>query len=1087
MANSRGTPFDFTPTARLRALEYVRSNLVQVDTTDPTKIVARVGPHRVFVTAPGNEIDAWCDCDSTHVACEHLAATFLFLEQELNSDPGAGDRRSWRQAFHPLDVARFHPASHRWSSFQIGQSQLCYVVATAGSDGLRCEVRLQRRRKDGAWGEGRAIRLESLDPTEFDPVEFEVLQQLRANSFEPGLFGYRRSRPMRGPAVYGLVPEAASAVLRALAGTGRLYLEDTVDHARLSWSHTPWELEIDFAPNPKTATFTVTGALRRGEERRELSQLQWRFGDCIGVENEISGLAPGIAPWIRVLESPTLRNIPVSEREAVLRQILERTHYPILRPGVGPREDVRAPRGRIVVTTPAQRSQSSNLECQLFFDYGDGILVEGDAPTALAGFPSADVVVRRDFDAERRLVEQVVTAGAQRKVRDTDLGDFTISPKQLSAAVDHLVERGWSVEAEGVRYRNAGAFRFEVSSGIDWFGVSGGVDFEGEWLPMPKLLAQLRRGKNLVELGDGSQGILPADWLESTGLVLSLGDRVEETVRFQKSQSWVLDVLLLQQPDIDIDEQLRSFRERVRSFERVTPKEAPASFCGTLRGYQRDGLAWLNFLREIGLGGCLADDMGLGKTVQLLAHLDGLRTAKSGGGPHLVVAPRSVVGNWLREAKRFAPSLRAVDYTGADRELTGGDVYVTTYGILRQDLVALRAVQFDTVILDEAQAIKNEASQTAKAARLLRGHHRLAMTGTPIENHIGELWSLFEFLNPGMLGAASRFREITASGGNGPNPPAPPPVPATSTARVLPFDRTTSAPPVANGKRSESGKPAPTHSGPPSSVPRSSSFVAQAIRPFILRRTKEQVLTELPPKLEQTIFCEMEPEQQNLYQELAEHYRQALTQKVAEVGLGKAKIHVLEALLRLRQAACHPALLNRGHEAAGSVKLDVLGDHLESIQAEGHKALVFSQFTQFLALVRTDLDRRGIDYEYLDGRTRDRDLRVDRFQSDPKCSTFLISLKAGGFGLNLTAADYVFVLDPWWNPAVEAQAIDRAHRIGQNRRVFAYRLIARGTVEEKILELQASKRELADSIIRADQGLVSQLTRDDLELLLGSG
>jgi SNF2 family DNA or RNA helicase len=359
---------------------------------------------------------------------------------------------------------------------------------------------------------------------------------------------------------------------------------------------------------------------------------------------------------------------------------------------------------------------------------------------------------------------------------------------------------------------------------------------------------------------------------------------------------------------------------------------------------------------------------------------------------------------------------------------------LTTYGTLRRDAGFLRDTTFDYVVLDEAQAIKNPDSESAKAARLLKGRHRLVLTGTPVENHLGDLWSLLEFLNPGITGASTVLR----TAGPAPRDPA-------DTTRAQ---------------------------------------LSRGLRPFILRRTKEQVAPELPAKVEQTIFCELPPRQRQLYDELRLHYRAALGERVRERGLSRVKILVLEALLRLRQAACHPGLLDPSREPEPSAKLDFLLPQLAEVLDAGHKALVFSQFTSFLAILRHRLDGQQIPYAYLDGRTRDRAERVARFQTDPACNLFLISLKAGGLGLNLTAAGYVYLLDPWWNPAVEAQAIDRAHRIGQTRQVFAYRIVAKDTVEEKILLLQHSKRQLADAIVTADDSLLRRLTRDDLELLL---
>ncbi|MGZ3699581.1 MAG: DEAD/DEAH box helicase, partial [Bdellovibrionota bacterium] len=383
------------------------------------------------------------------------------------------------------------------------------------------------------------------------------------------------------------------------------------------------------------------------------------------------------------------------------------------------------------------------------------------------------------------------------------------------------------------------------------------------------------------------------------------------------------------------------------------------------------------------------------------------------------------------EAQRFAPGLRVVRYSGAGRaekmeELADADLIVTTYGTLRSDIEKLREQEFDVAIVDEAQAIKNPKSQAAAACKRLRARHRLALTGTPVENSINDLLSILEFTNPGLLNLTQR-KDV-----------------GQDTQAVL----------------------------------------AKTLRPFMLRRTKEKVLTELPDKSEQVLFCEMSADEKQFYTAIRDKYRQSLAEKIEKGGIGRAKIHVLEALLRLRQAACHSGLIDPTRKGEPSAKLQLLVNHIQEVTQEGHKALVFSQFTSLLSLVRTRLDEENITYEYLDGQTVDRKRPVERFQSDPKCPVFLISLKAGGTGLNLTAADYVFILDPWWNPAVEAQAIGRAHRMGQSQKVFAYRMIARGTVEEKILELQKTKRELAESLISEDQDVLGKLTREDLELLL---
>jgi SNF2 family DNA or RNA helicase len=580
---------------------------------------------------------------------------------------------------------------------------------------------------------------------------------------------------------------------------------------------------------------------------------------------------------------------------------------------------------------------------------------------------------------------------------------------------------------------------------------------------LPDILAAARAGRHMVQLGDGTQGMLPLEWLAEHGLLAGMAQMHGDHLRFRASQAALLDSMLRQQTMVDVDAQFQQAREKLDKFQSVQSLEPAPTFAGSLRSYQREGLGWLDFLRWFGMGGILADDMGLGKTVQVLALLDRLRQEHVDGNgdaqPHrpcLVVSPRSVVFNWIDEATRFAPHLRLVTYTGGEREtlrrqFDQADLIVTSYGLMRRDIRELREQKFRYVILDEAQAIKNPMSQSAKAARLLDAEHRLALTGTPVENHLGDLWSIFEFLNPGMLGSGTRFAEMVRGG-----------APAAGDDGEAP-------PPMTAMKQGDEA-----------------IRIAKALRPFILRRTKRQVLDDLPEKTEQTIVCEMPRTQRKIYDQIRKHYRSTLLRQWAPgaSGMGGSAMMVLEALLRLRQACCHPGLIDPKMQHEPAVKLETLLDSLSELIDEGSKALVFSQFTSMLSLVRKRLDEMGIVYEYLDGQTRKRKQRVERFQNDPKCPVFLISLKAGGLGLNLTAAEYVFILDPWWNPAVEAQAIDRTYRIGQTRRVFAYRLICKDTVEQRIIDLQQRKKELADAIVDGQQNLLRQLTREDLEALL---
>ena len=700
------------------------------------------------------------------------------------------------------------------------------------------------------------------------------------------------------------------------------------------------------------------------------------------------------------------------------------------------------------VGQPRRRSRRSrpkvNLGGTIWFDYG-GIMIAADDPAGGAADATQRRLVRRNRPAERAALAALPRFGfSPPRAAASDAGEVPshhveVPRARLDASVSQLAAVGWAVEVSGRRYRPAGSVAWNVTSGIDWFELSGSIDFGGVVADMPALLTALARGDRAVDLEDGSRGILPADFATQLEPLLALAEQKDGRLRYGRMQAALLDALLAGMPHSHVDDAFTKIREELAAGGRPEAEHEPDGFEGTLRHYQREGLGWLTFLERLGLGGCLADDMGLGKTIQILALLLRRQAVANEAGlaprPSLVIVPKSLIFNWMEEARRFAPQLRLLNHTGQERSASVDsfaehDLILTTYGTLRRDVIQHRKVDYDYVVLDEAQAIKNATSQAAKACRLLKARQRLALTGTPVENHIGELWSIFEFLNPGQLGTAAKLKRFLAGGrGNG------------------------------------------------------AELVARAVRPYLLRRTKTQVLSDLPEKTEQTLFCELGEQQRKAYDDLRLHYRNELATRIGQQGIGRSRIAVLEALLRLRQAACHPGLIDAGRIDEPSAKLDTLLEQLSEVLDEGHKVLVFSQFTSFLAILRRKLEARGQVYEYLDGKTTDRQSRVERFQEDPDCRLFLVSLKAGGQGLNLTAADYVYILDPWWNPAVEAQAIDRAHRIGQTRPVFAYRLIAQDTVEEKILALQEQKRELAESIVTADTGILSGLTGDDIDML----
>ncbi len=695
------------------------------------------------------------------------------------------------------------------------------------------------------------------------------------------------------------------------------------------------------------------------------------------------------------------------------------------------------PQPELLLETESAKSRYLNAYVQFHYD---GMVVKCKQRAAILIDRRGGRQIRRHIDQETKYLSRLAALGAEPQSFGADARMRAI---QMPETVRTLLAEGWQVNADKKPMRSASDFKIEITSGIDWFDLDGKIVFGDQVSSLPDVLKAARKGQAYIRLGDGSLGMLPEEWIARHATLLDLGESKEGQLRYRRTQVGLVDALLAQMPEARFDETLATARRQLAQFTGLQAMPAPAGFVGELRHYQEDGLAWMAFLQTLGWGGCLADDMGLGKTIQVLALL----LARKGCAefPSLIVVPKSLVFNWVREAARFAPALSVLDYTGNQRKevrdkLGESDVLLTTYGTLRRDIEFLGKQTFDYAILDEAQAIKNPTSLNAKSSRLIQARHRLVVTGTPVENHLGDLWSLFEFLNPGMLGSTAAFKTAFNSPG-----------------------RDNCQDHASNGTL---------------------CMLQRMLRPFVLRRTKHQVAPELPDRNEQVIECVMPPKQAAVYAEMREYYRQSLLGRVEAEGLAKSKVYVLEALLRLRQAACHPGLIDADKRSMESAKLESLLPMLEELLEGGHKALVFSQFTSFLDIVRKAVEQRGIAYEYLDGKTTDRQARVDRFQSDASCRLFLISLKAGGTGLNLTAADYVFILDPWWNPAVEAQAIDRTHRIGQDKSVIAYRLIARDTVEAKILQLQQTKRDLAGAIITEANSLIRDLTREDLEILL---
>jgi SNF2 family DNA or RNA helicase len=582
-----------------------------------------------------------------------------------------------------------------------------------------------------------------------------------------------------------------------------------------------------------------------------------------------------------------------------------------------------------------------------------------------------------------------------------------------------------------------------VSSGVDWFDTEVNVKFDGQLVDVQEIKKALSVQKNFIQLGDGSYGILPEEWLSKYSLLFKMAEGTANKLRVSKYNFSVIDDLYEAIDDEKIKQELWEKKENLLNLnpENVLTLALPQGLDATLRPYQESGFNWLGYLNKVQWGGLLADDMGLGKTIQTLTFLQHF-LEKNNSLHALVVCPTTLLYNWESEIKKFTPALTSLIHHSSARTnkkevLWSYNVIITTYGTLRSDIELLMQMNMDYVILDESQAIKNPSSKVTKAAMLLHTNNKIALSGTPLQNNTFDIYAQLNFLNPGMLGTKEFFKDNFAT----------------------PIDKFQEA--------------------------TTKEHLRKLIYPFLLRRTKEQVAKDLPDKTEITLYCEMLPPQRKLYDAYKNMYRAKILGDIEEQGIDKTQFAILQGLMKLRQICDSPAILKEDVQLENhSIKLDELVRELTE-NIGNHKVLIFSQFLGMLALIKEKLTATKIDFEYFDGSytSKQRMSAIDNFQNNPECRAFLISLKAGGTGLNLTAADYVYIMDPWWNPAVEQQAIDRTHRIGQTKNIFAYRFICKDTVEEKIVELKQKKNSLVRDIIADDENFVKKLSKEDVMYL----
>ena len=976
-----------------------RAGAVAVESRTDEEIVLRVrAPGRVVpptVVLYPTENEWECDCPSRVSPCEHVAAAAIVLgeAQGAQAAPGSADGGGGVPA-PSAPAALGARVGYRFARGD-GSLRLIRVLVGGNGDETALEGTLRARLADPARAAG--LQLEEAD--------------LRADALlETGARG-------------ALAPGKLDALLQVLTGAPRVTVdgvpcaiseEEIRPRATLS-DGVGSEVRLVIAADPRVRAVVASGvALCEEDGRLALHRL---------AEIELGGDRLQHLPVRRTFGATDLAELLT----VVLPDLARRTVLEIRSARLPP--VVRDLEPRIVLEL-SQLGPAS----------GSGI---GVLPTLVYGSPPCarvdgaklvhlrGPVPLRDPPAERRAVERLraeldLLPGRRTTYGPADTPRFIEKLKRwrgdLSGGAAGLVKPAVALEprltlvtdgdvaagTDGVRFE----LTFVAKSGA---GAGGGVDAAA-------VLRAWQEGLGIVPLSGGGWASLPAGWLQKHGQRVAdlLAARQDDghLARHALPALGALCADLNHPPPPGLDR----LAPLVAGFDRLPEAPLPADLTASLRPYQRQGINWLAFLRGAGLGGILADDMGLGKTLQAMSVFDG-RT--------LVVAPTSVLFNWQAELARFRPALKVSVYHGPGRVLdTAADVTLTSYAILRLDGQKLAAQQWRTAVLDEAQAIKNPDSQTARAAYGLPAAFRLALTGTPVENRLEELWSLMHFANRGLLGGRGDFADRHAR-------------------------------PIADG------------------APGAAAALRQRVRPFLLRRLKKDVAPELPPRTDAVLKVSLDDGERAVYDAV-----RAVTQKdvLALLESGGGVMKALEALLRLRQAACHPALVP-GQSAATSSKIEALMEALETAVAENHKALVFSQWTSLLDLIEPALARAELPFVRLDGSTRDRGEVVTRFQAEDGPPVMLVSLKAGGSGLNLTAADHVFLCDPWWNPAVEAQAADRTHRIGQTRPVFVYRLVAADTVEERILALQDSKRALMDAAL-ADGAAAAGLTKADLVALL---
>lgn len=1079
--------------------ESVSGEIVVRSSADPYRTTVNLGPENTFISE--------CNCPGWRGPdghCKHVAAILVALrdrERPPKPQPPAGAENQRAAKDGKKEQRDQKEAGGRRGKKAQQKPEPVHVAGTVSVGGTRRRGKRRRGRGELALERitGEPVEAVSRGPVDAwlppdalpKPCEFEYRINIRSSSVNitPVVAGTRNAAPIEAAlAAFNMVDADDRSLFRHLArnasrgqpATAELRGEDAAEVFELLRGRRvviePASMELRITDEPLRPHLELERAssgsvkvralfiLESNGRRFSLSSGAWFEGNPGYHVDTTEGVARPIADavtpaWLQRLSRTPAIVYPYEELPELLTDIVPRVANSLGAdlPDLSQIADLVDADPKIELRL---NGDIVTIEARLAAHYREhrfDIPTKGlsaplafDEPKRAGGRPR---IVRRDVGKELIALQalmglgftpdesgEMLTLEGEEAIDFWTSGIATLPEDWIKRVPDDLVDVKIRKESVSAQAR--------VSSGVDWLSLDMVFSAGGKVVAEDELRACLEQGRRIVKLEDGSYA--PVDPKSVNGILSRLTELMvtsggERDSKLPLSQVGRVNELLELVEDKKVTTAAKNLFETLDDVGEIPDVPKPRALKATLRPYQKAGFNWLAFIHGLGSGGILADDMGLGKTLQTIALLLWTKTKSKKKRLHLVVAPTSVVPNWIREIEKFAPSMKAVAWQGPNRhdyrdELDDADVMVTSYALLRRDEELLAELDLGYAILDEAQHIKNPMSQTARAAKRLKAERRLALTGTPIENRLSEIWSIFDFVSPGLLGGLKSFEE--------------------NYARAI--DR---------GDDEAAEK------------------LRKIIQPFILRRLKQDVAADLPEKIEQEIIVPLGDEQAILYQQILSEVRKSVMSDVEKQGVSKSQIKILAALTRLRQVACDPRLMklpDREFDADMSGKLGALREIIAASIEGGHRVLVFSQFVEMLSLIRAVLDEDGVAYEYLDGSTKDRLERVERFNEDDSIPVFLISLKAGGTGLNLTGADTVVHFDPWWNPAVEDQATDRAHRIGQTRVVTVYRLIAKGTVEEKILRLSEKKRALVSSVLSTEGSPLKGLTKTDVDSLFST-